>query len=569
MQPAEEQAPSTVIEHAEPAHIPQTAQAEYDQVRALLMGPEQAQIARLQRALQKRRGLVPSEVGDVLPQAVQSAARRDVRPLADALFPVMGPALAKAVRSALGEMMQALNQVAATSLSLRAWAWRWEALRTGRSFAEVALLRSLVFRVEQVFLVHRKSGLLLAHVGGASQDTDMVSGMLTAIQDFVNDSFLDNDGSQLDELQAGEHRILIEQGPHAFAAAVIRGIAPPTSIRDSLRALLSTVHAEYTDDLLDFDGDTSPFAALDPALQACLLEQRVASPDSLARGKWALVVLIGLLLTGLGWWSANAFAEHQRFSRYLEDLARRPGLLVMQIQTHASQRVIHGLRDPLAPDPAQAPHPSNVAFSFQPYQSLSPSLVLARARTMLRPPDSLQLSIEGTTLVASGSAGHRFLVDLDRLGPLVPGVQAVQRRSVIDEDQRALDQSRRQLQAILIRFSPGESLLPASEESVLATALSCMRSIRRSCRELDWDVQFTIVGRADSQGTEEANLRLSQLRAEAIASLLAARGLRPGLLHARGVGTQAPLRRETEPGDSADNRSVSIEATVVAERDPS
>ena len=569
MQPAEDRASSATVEHGEPAYVPPPAQAEYDQVRALLLAPEQAQLARIQRALQKRRGPSVAEVGDLLPQAVQHAARRDVRPLADALFPVMGPALAKAVRSALGEMMQALNQVAATSLSLRAWAWRWEALRTGRSFAEVALLRSLVFRVEQVFLVHRRSGLLLAHVGGASaEDPDLVSGMLTAIQDFVKDSFAGGDGSQLDELQAGEHRILIEQGPHAFAAAVIRGLAPAATIRDPLRALLQTLHAEYAADLVDFDGDSAPFAALHPELQACLLEQRVSPPDTAARGKWLLLLIAALLLTGLGWWSANAVAESRRFARYLDDLAQRPGLLVLDVRKQAGGRTIYGLRDPLADDPAQQPHPAGVSFALQPYQSLAAPLVVTRARQMLRPPSTVRLALAGSTLVVSGSASHRFLLDVDRLGPLVPGVQAVQRSAALDEDEQDLADSRRQLSTLLVHFPTGDSVLPASEAGVVESALACMQRMRRASRQLDWDVQFTIVGRADSQGSEDANQKLSQLRAEAVLTALLAQGIPPGWLRARGVGTQAPLSQEAETGGAADNRSVSFEATLATESPP-
>lgn len=65
-------------------------------------------------------------------------------------------------------------------------------MRTGASFAEVVLRHTLLYRVEQVFLVHRESGLLLHHLTAqsiAAQAPDMVAGMLTAIQDFARDSF--------------------------------------------------------------------------------------------------------------------------------------------------------------------------------------------------------------------------------------------------------------------------------------------------------------------------------------------------------------------------------------------
>ena len=50
------------------------------------------------------------------------------------------------------------------------------------------MLRSLVYRVEQLFLIHRKTSLSLLHVAldpAIAKDSDMVAGMLSAIQDFV------------------------------------------------------------------------------------------------------------------------------------------------------------------------------------------------------------------------------------------------------------------------------------------------------------------------------------------------------------------------------------------------
>ena len=53
-------------------------------------------------------------------------------------------------------------------------------------------MHSLLYRAEQIFLIHRETGLVLSHVVGpavATQDPAMVAGMLSAIQQFVKDSF--------------------------------------------------------------------------------------------------------------------------------------------------------------------------------------------------------------------------------------------------------------------------------------------------------------------------------------------------------------------------------------------
>src|SRR5262245_50811213 len=162
-------------------------------------------------------------------RAITASVRKNPGPLADALFPVMGPAIRKAVNAALAGMVDGLNRTLEHSLSWRSLAWRVEALRTGRSFGEVMLAHTLVYRVEQLFLIESTSGLLLQHLAPGTdgvRDADMVSGMLTAIRDFVKDSFGVAGDDALEGLKVGELSIWIEQGPRAVLAGVVRGVAP-------------------------------------------------------------------------------------------------------------------------------------------------------------------------------------------------------------------------------------------------------------------------------------------------------------------------------------------------------
>ena len=99
---------------------------------------------------------------------------------------------------------------------------------TGKPFSEILLARSLLYRVEQVFLIHRKSGLLLQHVAAEDavlKDADMISGMLTAIQDFVSDSFVEG-GQDLETLDIGRFKLWIQYGPKAMIVGAVSGNAP-------------------------------------------------------------------------------------------------------------------------------------------------------------------------------------------------------------------------------------------------------------------------------------------------------------------------------------------------------
>ena len=71
--------------------------------------------------------------------AIRQSVRRDPQPLADAIFPVIGPAIRKAIATAIGGLIESMNQAAELAFSLQAVRWRIEAWRTGRSFGEVVI----------------------------------------------------------------------------------------------------------------------------------------------------------------------------------------------------------------------------------------------------------------------------------------------------------------------------------------------------------------------------------------------------------------------------------------------
>jgi OOP family OmpA-OmpF porin len=117
---------------------------------------------------------------------------------------------------------------ARTPFLLRGLKMALRSLAHGKSFAEVReCWRSLVYRVEQLFLIHRKTSLSLLHVAldpAIAKDSDMVAGMLSAIQDFARDSFATGDDSALEEFRVGELQVWIAPGQYAYLAAVIRGL---------------------------------------------------------------------------------------------------------------------------------------------------------------------------------------------------------------------------------------------------------------------------------------------------------------------------------------------------------
>ncbi len=435
---------------------PDQNQDMFDELRQLLLEPEREQLQQLEGRLERwrpdpdglsrmlpeafvRRPTPDPALGTALFPTVEEAFKQSVKKnpivLVEAIAPVMMPAIRKAIALALRGMMQSLNQTLEHSISIRGWGWRWEAMRTGKPFAEVVMLHALLYRVEQVFLIHRETGLLLQHVADATvemQEPEAVSGMMTAIQDFVHDAFKVADDETLDTFQVGGLTVWVEQGPKAYLAALVRG-NPPQDIRAVLQDTLDRLHHEYQDPLDEFQGDNTSFGTTKAALEACLLSQRTEG-----RGQRSPVffwfgfgLVLGVISLGLGnWWQARG-----RWDRYVDHLRDTPGIVVTRSEKLWGSYVIDGLRDPLAPDPddllegAKIPE-GKVRSRWEPYQALYPSFILQRVRRMLRPPETVTLVFRNGTLVASGHATRAWVERARDLTRGFPGVQAWQEHNL-------------------------------------------------------------------------------------------------------------------------------------------
>lgn len=562
-------------------HLDSTAgDAEMAELRTLLLGPAEGQIAEIhERLTDPHRQL--TEISRVLPDAVavrtrqddelsqalgptvtiaiERSVRKNPQPLIDAIFPVMGPAIRKAISVALNGMVQSLNQSMAHSFSAQGLKWRIEAWRTGKPFAEVVLLHTLLYRVEQVFLIHRETGLLLQHVvaGGAIvKDADMVSSMLTAIQDFAHDSFNSSEQSQLEDFGYGDLDIWIEQGPQAILAAVIRGTAPQ-ELRPVFQEALETIHLQFRGPLTDFSGDASIFDGTRPILEDCLQTQLDEDKQSKAPARLPipLIVIMSLLVLALLVWGFFAWRDSRRWNAYVERVRNEPGVVVTDTGTRDGKYFIGGLRDPLARDPQAflaetKVDPGDVVSRFEPFQAMSPEFVLARARKLLELPPTVNLKFADGTLEAEGFATRQWITETRRTVRFVPGVSQFKEGNLLDVD-RIVNPS--------LLFELDRTELAPGQDEKFRQLIADIEMLQKLAESMKKSVRLEITGRADGSGTEERNSELSRGRAEAIASALNQRlPTKANNLTIIPVASKERLRNEVTEADRAANRSVTF-----------
>lgn len=509
-------------------------------------------------------------VAPAVERATQASIRKNPRTMVDILYPVMGPAIRKAIAETLDDTLQSLNQAIKYSLSWRGLKWRIEAWRTGSTFADVVLRHTAVYQVDHVFLIHRKTGLLLSHVAredATTQDPQMVSAMLSAIQDFVRDSFEEkaaSEGHGIDSLRLGELLLWCEEGPSAFLAAVIHG-NPPPAVRTRLMETLSSVHDQWRVPLDDFNGDTDAFAAVDERLRPCLMSQSAE-----ARRKYSpLLWLVPLaLLAALGWWIGQRVVEHRRVNNYLAALQEQPGIVVTAADRRDGRWVISGLRDPLAVQPEALLartkiDPSQVTGRWEPYQALHPAILLKRLQATLNPPPTVILTQESNGVRATGTA-TQYWMDKARayLLTLPAGAPQVDLSALQDVQDPEYLRLHDAIQARLIYFENNVARPGASQEPVLDAVAGEMRELIQVSRTLGFPVKVTIVGHADATGKENSNLALSVGRAEVVRSMLRARGVDPSMLAVRGAGPLEPLKPGASEAELQANRRVSFVVTT-------
>ncbi len=433
-----------------------------EQLRSLLVGREIETLSRLAGMVDDPERLA-AVIGRILPTAIaqatadermghvlapvmekaaESSIRNDPGMLVNILYPVIVPAIRKSIGETIDETFQRLNQTLKYSLTWRGLKWRWEAWRTGSSFAEVVLKHTLVYQVEHVFLIHRHTGLLIAHVAAenaASQDPQLVSSMLVAIQDFVRDSFSGAEHQGLDSLRLGELRLWSEPGPFAALVAVIRG-DPPEGLHDTLRNALSRIHSERHHALESFNGDSAGFGDVEARLRD-LVALGEHAPPRVSLARMVVLAALLLLLTVAGVWAARWWHNQELWEGYLDRLRAEPGIVITEAGKRDGMFVVSGLRDPLAADPQAIMrdaevNPARVVASWVPYQALDPQSVLKRLKASLDPPPSVTLAIAGNRIVAQGSAPRPWLERAHAVAQMLPaGAPSFDLAGVSNEDE--------------------------------------------------------------------------------------------------------------------------------------
>jgi OOP family OmpA-OmpF porin len=349
----------------------------------------------------------------ILESVLHDSIKNNPDSIANILFPIIIPAIRKAVSEDIKNMIDSLNSTLGNGFSPTRIGWRFKALFSGKKYAEIVLSKAYIFRVKQVFLIHKNTGLLLNSISDentVTKDADMISSMLSAIKDFVQDSFDVEKTNVLDTIKVGQFNIWIEQGPSAIIAAIVEGDAH-SGLRNVLKESIEKIHLKQSYQLEKFEGDTDIFKQTDPYLQNCLVSEQ---KEKKKKKPFILVFLLIIILAALGYWSFNFVDKTIRINKLESDLKKEAGIVITDDNKKDGKIIFEGLMDPLAKNPvsiAKKHKFSNeeVIFALKPFISLADELILKRAYNILQPSKNTILKFNDGTLFASGEAEESWV----------------------------------------------------------------------------------------------------------------------------------------------------------------
>lgn len=245
-------------------------------------------------SIQNSRDSMVNALLPIIDRLISTSVRESRESMVDALYPIIGRLVSRAVSQALRDLVRRIDDQMRAALDVKLMVRRLQARMAGISEAELALRSVLPFQVLQIFLIHSETGLLLnvlAQDAELAADSDLISGMLTAIRDFAQDAIGRGQEGDLDEVQYGDKRILIETARYLYIALVTEGIEP-LGFRADVRDHLLDIEQGYLSLLRNYDGNAAPFAATTAVLQPLLVKVTVRAEDGAPLGPLHAVPLV-------------------------------------------------------------------------------------------------------------------------------------------------------------------------------------------------------------------------------------------------------------------------------------
>lgn len=523
------------------------------ELRNLILGLSPKELLVLQTWLKSESDFT-EEIGRILPKAVITSIKRDdalsaiLLPvieraiftsvqnnptvLADALFPVMGAAIRKSISDTFREMIQSLNQTLENQFSVARIKWRLEALFSSKSFAEIVLLKGVKYHVKSVFLIHKETGLLIQDAypdDSHLEEADMVSSMLTAVQDFVKDSFSSqlNSSDTLDTIKLNDFNVWIEDAPLAYLAVVIEG-SPPEPVRQIFKSNLENIHGRFSPILSEFEGDTDDAIPMQPYLNNCVVQQSFQEEE---KNHTKTYVMLSIVLLFLGYWIFITLQDNYRWDHFISDLKSEKSVVVIESGFESGHPFIIGMKDILANDFSHIAKQNNIDngqihYQWTNYISLAPEFVYLRTLKQIKPSAQVKAVLKSDTIILSGKASQSWITNAKAYLFSQSDLIQYDLNQLQPKELDSLKIIQQQFEHYQLRFTFGVSQLNKKDKVMLTDLIQNFKSYQR----FEPSAILKIIVTPDNVGSLKENVRFALKRYKSVSNHLVSNGINKSLI---------------------------------------
>jgi len=519
------------------------------------------------------------EMADALAPVMSEAIKRQISEakddMVDSLYPIIGKTIRKSVAEAMKGLVDNVNSKIEQAIRKGLFFNRVKSRITGVSEGEMIVRGAMPFRIQEIFLIHKASGLLISHVSsaksGSTVDKDMISGMLTAIKDFVTDAFKGDVDQELGEIQYGDLKILLEAGRYSYLALVISGVEPP-EFKEDLSQLGRRIHNRFHKILRQFDGDMTSFKEIQRPIVQFLNKQNTV--EKAAEGKKSksyllyFLLIAGLLLIGFFAlrYIPKFISNHRMSSEIKDEIQSRLGYDdELRIMSKGDVVTVDGRVDSIEHIPAVA----EIVGEFQGVREVRNRLRVSRTNETIHTEIKRRLDsneklkgfsptfildddvviIEGEVPDATTKREMAYLIDN------IPGIRIINNNLTVNMDAVGfIEEANAFLAERTIYFNANSTGIDDEQMRKLDEIAEFVRPLSA--------YTLKICGYSDNTSTWEYNLQISRLRAEAVRNYLVSQGVPEDMLNMTFKGQDEPiLPNDSEQGRSK-NRRVNFKLTA-------
>ncbi|MFK7809579.1 MAG: hypothetical protein AB8F74_17375 [Saprospiraceae bacterium] len=220
---------------------PYSEQNQLAQLRQILLKEDRSELEQLRAVLQNKEQLsekvspiiqehltflkdnFSTEYESIVSDMVSKKLEESQDDLLNVLYPVIGKMIKKFIGNEFQKLKDSIDQQIKGTFSKQGLAGRFSFFFRSKKTGEEVLASIDMTHIEEVFIIQKDSGLLMAHAA-TQQDAnaDVVAGMLTAIKAFVEDAF-QRKQEELQMIEYGNYKIFIQSFHSYYMAAAISG----------------------------------------------------------------------------------------------------------------------------------------------------------------------------------------------------------------------------------------------------------------------------------------------------------------------------------------------------------